>query len=121
MSIQTLCWQISIKAVIPIHQITLCFELDQNTSNVQLFEIINFSHRKLVICHMSRVLRNPVFCILENKGEDRLCLRYIDSTISLHLNPKFQACVHEISSHDPDDRFSHETDHITEISIEALF
>ena len=43
--------------------------------------------------HMSRVVRKPYFCICENKDEDqlrgnreadqRLCFRYLDSTIPL--------------------------------------
>ena len=37
--------------------------------------------------NMSRVMRKPVVCICENIGADqRLCLRYIDSTF--HLLPK---------------------------------
>ena len=48
-------------------------------------------------------MRKPFFCICENKDADqlqadqlhadqRLCFRYIDSTISLlHINPKVQA------------------------------
>ena len=45
------------------------------------------------IYHMSRVVRKPAFCICENKDADqlrgnrkadqRLCFRYIDSTIPL--------------------------------------
>ena len=45
------------------------------------------------IMHMSRVMRKPTFCICENKDADqlrgnreadqRLCFRYIDSTIPL--------------------------------------
>ena len=48
-----------------------------------------FTSRK----HMSRVMRKPMFCICENKYADqlrgnreadqRLCFRYIDSTIPL--------------------------------------
>ena len=47
----------------------------------------------LVIAYLSRVMRKPTFCICENKDADqlssnreadqRLCFRYIDSTISL--------------------------------------
>ena len=39
--------------------------------------------------HMSLVVRKPVFCICENKDADqRLCFRYIDSTIP--LLPKYK-------------------------------
>ena len=47
----------------------------------------------MCIAQMSRVVRKPAFCICENKDADqlrgnreadqRLCFRYIDSTISL--------------------------------------
>ena len=50
---------------------------------------------------MSRALRKTAFCICENKDADqlrgnpeadqRLCFRYIDSTIPLFLCMKFQA------------------------------
>ena len=37
-------------------------------------------------------MRKPTFCICENKDADqRLCFRYTDSTIPLHLFPRFQA------------------------------
>ena len=46
-----------------------------------------------VLLYLSRVVRKPAFCICENKGADqlrgnreadqRLCFRYIDSTIPL--------------------------------------
>ena len=45
------------------------------------------------VCYMSLVMRNPDFCICENKDADqlrgnreadqRLCFRYMDCTISL--------------------------------------
>ena len=48
---------------------------------------------KQISLHMSQVMRKPTFCICENKGADqlrgnreadqRLCFRYIDSTIPL--------------------------------------
>ena len=50
---------------------------------------------------MSCVMRKPTFCICGNKDADqlrdnreadqRLCFRYIDSTIFFFLNTKFQA------------------------------
>ena len=53
---------------------------------------------------MSRVMRKPTFCICENKDADqlrdnreadqRLCFRYIDSTIPLLSSPKFHASSH---------------------------
>ena len=49
-------------------------------------------------------MRKPAFCICENKGADqlrgnreadqRLCFRYIDSTIPQFLNTKVQASSH---------------------------
>ena len=49
-------------------------------------------------------MRKPDFCIGENKGADQLhgnrtadqglCFCYIDSTIPLFLNRKFQVCSH---------------------------
>ena len=55
---------------------------------------INVSHvRMIIICHLSRVVRKPAFCICENKDADqlrgnreadqRLCFRHTDSTIPL--------------------------------------
>ena len=54
--------------------------------------------------YLSRVMRQQTFCICENKDADqlrgnreadqRLCFRYLDSTIPLFLNPKFQASSH---------------------------
>ena len=54
--------------------------------------------RSVGSCKMSRVVRKPAFCICENKDADqlggnrkadqRLCFRYIDSTIS--LLPKYE-------------------------------
>ena len=48
--------------------------------------------------HLSRIMRKPDFCICENKGADqlrgnreadqRLCFRYIDSTIPLLSKPE---------------------------------
>ena len=50
---------------------------------------------------MSCIMRKPAFCICQNKGADqphgnstadqRLCFRYIDSTIPLLLDQKFLA------------------------------
>ena len=52
-----------------------------------------FSRSEVVTGYLSRVVRKPDFCICENKGADqlrgdreddqRLCFRYIDSTIPL--------------------------------------
>ena len=49
-------------------------------------------------------MRKPAFCICKNKGADqvpsnciadqRLCARYMDSTIPYFLNPKLQASSH---------------------------
>ena len=49
-------------------------------------------------------MRKPTFCICENKDADqlrgyreadqRLCFRYVDSTIPILSNPKFQASSH---------------------------
>ena len=71
---------------------------------------------------ISRVVRKPDFCICENKGADqlcgnrttdqRLCFRYMDSTIP--LLPNFEAifcgCTARFVSDlvgNPKDRFSH--------------
>ena len=53
---------------------------------------------------VSRVIRNPTFCIGENKDADqlrgnreadqRLCFRYIDSTIPLLSKTEFPASSH---------------------------
>ena len=55
---------------------------------------------------MRCVMSNPDFCLCENEGADqlrsnceadqRLCFRYSNSTISLLLNPKFQASSHPL-------------------------
>ena len=60
---------------------------------------------------MSRVLRKPAFCICENKDADqlrgnreadqRLCFRYIDSTIPLLSKSKFQASSHLLWLYSP--------------------
>ena len=60
---------------------------------------------------MSRVVRKPAFCICENKDADqlrgnreadqRLCFRYIDSTIPLLPYPKFQASNHLLWLYSP--------------------
>ena len=61
--------------------------------------------------YMSRVMRKPVFCICENKDADqlrgnreadqRLCFRYIDSTIPLLPKTKFQAFSHLLWLYSP--------------------
>ena len=69
-------------------------------------------------------MRKPAFCICENKDADqlrgygnreadqRLCFRYIDSSIPLLLNPKFQASsylqwLYSPVCVGPEDRFSY--------------
>ena len=77
-------------------------------------------------------MRKPAFCICENKDADqlrgsreadqRLCFRYIDSTIPLVSNPKFQASSHLLWLYSlicvgPDKKpecwFSHDAAHIS--------
>ena len=62
----------------------LCFLciLTTGISNFRLIVKINFKHE------MSLIMRKPDFCICENKDADReadqrLCFRYMDSTIPL--------------------------------------
>ena len=49
------------------------------------------------LCNMSRLVRKPAFCICENKEADnceadqRLCFRYIDSTIPLLFKSKISS------------------------------
>ena len=60
---------------------------------------------------MSRVVRKPAFCIYKNKDADqlpgnreadqRLCFRYIDSTIPLLANTKLQTSSHLLSLYSP--------------------
>ena len=60
-----------------------------------------FSYAFISQIHMSRVMRKPTFCICENKDADqlrgnreadqRLCFRYIDSTIPLLSNSKISS------------------------------
>ena len=87
----------------------------------------------MVLTYSSRVMRNPTFCICENKDADllrgnreadqRLCFRYIDSTVqSLYfLNPKFQASSHLLQLYSlvcagpgrkPERWFSHDAAHL---------
>ena len=54
---------------------------------------IKQTNQTKMFTHMSRIMRKPTFCICENKAADqlrgnreadqRLCFRYIDSTIPL--------------------------------------
>ena len=54
-----------------------------------------------VVDHWSRIVRKPDFCLGENKGADqlrgnreadqRLCFRYMDSTISLLLKSEISS------------------------------
>ena len=80
---------------------------------------------------MGRVTKKPAFCIGENKGADqlranraadqRLCFRYIDSTIPLLYNSEisivsiFRGCTARFVSDldgNPEDRFCRDEDHI---------
>ena len=55
----------------------------------------------VLTCQLSRVVRNPAFCICENKGADqlcsictadqRLCFRYMGSTIPLLSKPEISS------------------------------
>ena len=64
-------------------------EIQQNQNNI----MHEFTKSEEEINHMSRVLRNPAFCICENKDADqlrgnreadqRLCFRYTDTAIPL--------------------------------------
>ena len=61
--------------------------------------------------YMSRVVRKPAFCICENKDADqlrgnleadqRLCFRYMDSTIPLLSKSEIQASSHRLWLHSP--------------------
>ena len=81
---------------------------------------MNILYKYPCVFSVSCVMRKPAFCICENKDADqlrgnreadqRLCFRYIDSTISL---PKFQASSHllwlysPVCVGNPEDWFSH--------------
>ena len=68
-----------------------CF-FDDNCEKV-LSKLLPWQEASYEYPHMSRVMRKSAFCICENKDADqlrgnreadqRLCFRYIDSTISL--------------------------------------
>ena len=78
--------------------------------------------------YLSRVVRKPAFCICENKDADqlrgnreadqRLCFRYIDSTIPLLPEPLAILCgltawfVWDLVGN-PEDRFSHNKAHLS--------
>ena len=77
--------------------------------SIQLNSLIIFWSNRVYSLHfknsyLSIVVRKLDFCLCENKGADQLpsncetdqhrCFRYMDSTISLFLNPKFQASSH---------------------------
>ena len=84
-----------------MHLLQSDFLFDQNTwkneidLNVIVKETSMLSHvrRSSFLYHMSRIVRKPAFCICENKGADqlrgnrkadqRICIRYTNSTISL--------------------------------------
>ena len=70
---------------------------------------MSYQNRSSAVLHsietdMSRIMRKPSFCICENKDADhlrgyreadqRLCFRYIDSTIPLLSNSEIQASSH---------------------------
>ena len=73
---------------------------------------------------MSLIMRKPFFCICENKDADqRLCFRYMDSTIPLlpikirNFKPPaiFCGCTAWFMSDlvgNPEDRFSHNEAHM---------
>ena len=78
----------------------------------------------------SLVVRNPAFCICENKDAagQRLCFRYIDSTITLlhiiiqNFQPLaiFCGCTARFVSDlvgNPEDRFSHNEAQIIESKV----
>ena len=67
--------------------------------------------RALTVPHSSLVMRKPAFCISKNKGSDqlhcnraadqRLCFRFIDSTILILPKPEFQASSHLLWPYSP--------------------
>ena len=81
-------------------------EYGSKTIRNSIFDCATIGNQKLcflclLISYLSRVMRKPTFCICENKDADqlrgnheadqRLCFRYIDSTIPLLSKTKFQA------------------------------
>ena len=107
------------------------------TVNSQLSCTFVFAYANSKLSHnmayMSRVVRKPAFCICKNKDADqlrgnreadqRLCFRYIESTIPLLLKyeiscllPSSVAVQPHLSgtwSKTPEDRFSHDEAHMT--------
>ena len=80
---------------------------------------------------MSHDMRNPAFCICENKDADqlwsncaadqRLSFRFTDSNSLFFLNPKFQAssCTAQFVSdqvRNPEDWFSHNEAHMSPVT-----
>ena len=69
-----------------------------------VFCILTSTSVSIAVCvtdHLSRVMRKPDFCLCENKGADqlcsnctadqRLCFRYLDSTIPFLLKSKISS------------------------------
>ena len=73
---------------------------------------INKSNHFSKTSYMSRIMRKLAFCVCSNCIADlHLCFCYIDRTIPLLLNPKFQAANHFLWLYDlvcvgPEDIFS---------------
>ena len=106
--------------------------LSRNKKNITIFHLKIISLTAAKNRNMSRVVRKPDKCICENKDADqlrgnseadqRLCFRYIDSTIP--LVPKYEISILQPSSvvvqpglcrtwsETPEDRFSHNEAHI---------
>ena len=72
--------------------------LNQNCLGMHTENQLKFNY---ILDYMSRVIRQPDFCLCENKGADqlpsnceadqRICFRYTDSTIPLLLIPKISS------------------------------
>ena len=82
-------WQDEIIDFLSVHILTVVCTLPCNLPS----ELLELRHRPSFLKDMSCIRRKPVFCICENKDADqlhsnpeayqRLCFRYIDSTIPL--------------------------------------
>ena len=69
-----------------------CLYSEKSTDKI-IYIDFSFEHNQMLFFYMSRIMRKPAFCIFENKDADqlrgdreadqRLCFRYIDSTIPL--------------------------------------
>ena len=74
--------------------------LNETTKNSQDKEIVQ-SNLNVIIMSLSRLMRKRTICICENKGADqlrsdceadqRLCFRYMDSTIPLLFKSKISS------------------------------